>query len=171
MAELRFIKDYVAELKNLGEVEFAGRHRASVLLGVGMVGELTDAGGGAGRTVAVQTVSSETQNSVGLVGHVWPLRKERAGPGGISVGRGQDNDVVISEYSISQKHCEFIMAPTGTQIKDLGATNGTQVAGHRLMARRALPIKDGEQVILGRFEFQFMTAKSFCQRVAELAQT
>ena len=169
MDNLKYLKDYIAEYKSLGEAEFGTRHRASVLLGMGMIGNLGD-GGGAGRTVAVQAVGAELQASASLVGRVWPLRKEQGRTGaGVNIGRSQENDIVIPEYSISQKHCEFILTPTGPVLKDLGSSNGTLVGTKKLMPRKPQPLADGDQVVLGRFSFEFMLGKSFMARVAGAA--
>jgi hypothetical protein len=48
------------------------------------------------------------------------------------VGRGADNVIQITDPSVSNHHCEIIIGPDGTVIRDLGSTNGTFVAGQRV---------------------------------------
>jgi FHA domain len=48
------------------------------------------------------------------------------------VGRGSDNLIQITDPSVSNRHCEIVMGPDGTVIRDLGSTNGTFVAGQRV---------------------------------------
>ena len=73
---------------------------------------------------------NETLTLSRLVGRVFPLVKRNdSPPGPIAVGRSSDNDVAISDYSISQRHCHLSLAGPQTTLTDCGSTNGTVVDG------------------------------------------
>lgn len=73
-----------------------------------------------------------------LEGRTWfalPLFK-RSGRGHanrLNVGRGNDNDVVLRNRSVSSKHAYFETHDDGSlSLTDVGSTNGTRVNGKRL---------------------------------------
>ena len=43
----------------------------------------------------------------------------------IRIGARADNDVVLSEATVSRQHAEIVRGPQGTILRDLGSTNGT----------------------------------------------
>ena len=43
----------------------------------------------------------------------------------LSVGRGQDNDVVLGSKAVSRKHAELSVLNGQLYVKDLGSSNGT----------------------------------------------
>ena len=47
--------------------------------------------------------------------------------GKVHVGKAPENDLVLSEESVSRQHCEITRVPGGIRIRDLGSTNGTFV--------------------------------------------
>ena len=51
----------------------------------------------------------------------------------VSVGTLKDNDVVLPDDSVSRKHCELVRAPEGWKVRDVGSTNGTTLAGTRIV--------------------------------------
>jgi DNA-directed RNA polymerase subunit RPC12/RpoP len=53
------------------------------------------------------------------------------------IGRGADNDVVISHPSLSQHHCEMELGIDFLKVRDLGSTNGTTV-GNRTVSEAFL---------------------------------
>ena len=48
---------------------------------------------------------------------------------GCCIGSGPSNDVVISDPTVSRRHCKICFTPKGCLIRDLGSTNGTFVHG------------------------------------------
>jgi pSer/pThr/pTyr-binding forkhead associated (FHA) protein len=77
------------------------------------------------------------------------------------VGRSSDNDVAISDYSISQRHCYLNLAGPQTTLTDCGSTNGTVVDGKSAPVRQPVPLQGGETVVLGRFAFIFLRPNGF----------
>ena len=53
-------------------------------------------------------------------------------PGFSRVGRAMDNDLVILDMSVSKRHATIAFSAHGVLLKDVGSTNGTFVAGHRI---------------------------------------
>lgn len=64
----------------------------------------------------------------------------------ISIGRADDNMVVLDDASVSGHHAEIEQTENGLVLRDLGSTNGTKVNG--LMVTEAV-LKDGDQVCFG----------------------
>lgn len=51
----------------------------------------------------------------------------------VRIGRSPDNDIVISDSSVSRKHLEIIKTDSGGYfLKDLSSRNGTYVNGQRV---------------------------------------
>lgn len=72
----------------------------------------------------------------------------------ISIGRSQDNDVVLGESNISRHHCQLIQYDDGkVAICDNGSTNGTFVNGERINGKRFLRMTD--EVRLGNSIFHW----------------
>ena len=168
-----YLSDFVTVSRSLGPEEFKAQHGRPVLVGLGMMGELGDTRS-RGRTGTLLTEPSPggLVATTALVGRVWKIAKARAGDprSAATVGRSAANDVVIPEYSASQEHCEFRFEPDRILIADLGSTNGTVVGGRKLEPNRPVVLRDGEKVVLGRFQFEFLSAPAFLQRVQDLSR-
>ena len=50
----------------------------------------------------------------------------------VTIGRGSQADIPLSDAAISRKHCVIEIAPEKTVLRDLGSTNGTYVTGQRV---------------------------------------
>jgi DNA-binding NtrC family response regulator len=59
-------------------------------------------------------------------GHKIALR------GKVCVGKADDNDVVLSDETVSRHHCEIGRTPQGVRVRDLSSTNGTFVENARI---------------------------------------
>ncbi|MGH7296853.1 MAG: sigma 54-interacting transcriptional regulator [Polyangiaceae bacterium] len=55
-----------------------------------------------------------------------------AGSGRVRVGKAPDNDLVLTDESVSRQHCEISRVPGGIRVRDLGSTNGTFVEHARV---------------------------------------
>jgi transcriptional regulator with GAF, ATPase, and Fis domain len=49
----------------------------------------------------------------------------------VRVGTSLDNDLVLSDDSVSRNHCEVLATSAGVRVRDVGSTNGVFVAGVR----------------------------------------
>lgn len=65
----------------------------------------------------------------------------------ISIGRSQDNDVVLDNSQISRHHCELIQYDDGkVAICDNNSMNGTFVNGERISGKRFLQMSDSVRI-------------------------
>lgn len=64
------------------------------------------------------------------------------------IGSRADCDIQIGEPTVSGRHCRLTRAGDGFMLEDLGSSNGTFVAGERIVAPRQ--IRRGDPVTLGR---------------------
>jgi transcriptional regulator with GAF, ATPase, and Fis domain len=51
---------------------------------------------------------------------------------GLRIGKAPDNDLVLSDDTVSRHHCELTRSADGILVRDLGSTNGTRVQGARV---------------------------------------
>ena len=64
--------------------------------------------------------------------------RERAlPPGGATIGRSRDCDIVLDDAGVSRLHAELRPSAAGWMIEDRGSTNGVLVNGRRLSRRSA----------------------------------
>jgi DNA-binding NtrC family response regulator len=50
----------------------------------------------------------------------------------LCIGKAPDNDLVLSDDTVSRHHCELTRTAGGVRVRDLGSTNGTKVGGARV---------------------------------------
>jgi DNA-binding NtrC family response regulator len=50
----------------------------------------------------------------------------------LCIGKAPDNDLVLSDDTVSRHHCELTRTGSGVRVRDLGSTNGTKVGGARV---------------------------------------
>lgn len=124
-----------------------------------------------GQTRIFQTETSEEQESGGttaisaeearqqglarervelvLNGETYPLE----GRGPWSVGRSDDNEVVVKDPNVSRKHAKLVRSENGFLVEDLGSTNGTLLGGAPIDRER---IEDGDEITFGQVTAQFI---------------
>jgi two-component system response regulator GlrR len=88
-----------------------------------------------------------------VVGRGADARKVRVRERPVHVGRGPDNELVLSDRAASLRHCRFEPSPDGVLVRDLGSSNGTFVNGVRV--ERAT-CNTGAQVRVGRTDLQLL---------------
>jgi predicted component of type VI protein secretion system len=76
-------------------------------------------------------------------GKVYPLTIEKT-----TIGRSEENILVIRDPSLSSRHCEILVHGEEVIVRDLGSRNGTMV-GKRLLKNQQSPVKNGEVVRFG----------------------
>jgi hypothetical protein len=102
-----------------------------------------------------------------------PLREERAaragrailvaegkrhavGPGGATIGRSRECDIVLADSNISRKHAELRPGAQGAwTIADVGSTNGVRVNGRSVPAGQAQALRPGDHLTLGTVDASF----------------
>jgi pSer/pThr/pTyr-binding forkhead associated (FHA) protein len=70
-----------------------------------------------------------------------------------TLGRAADNDIVISDASVSRRHASIVPHNGGFALRDLASQNGTFVGGQRIDSTRQLA--NGDDVRLGDAPFVF----------------
>jgi len=66
--------------------------------------------------------------------------------GETTIGRGIDNEVILSDVSVSRRHVRIDREGSALTLHDLGSGNGTSVNGHRV---RSVLLEDGDRIELG----------------------
>jgi pSer/pThr/pTyr-binding forkhead associated (FHA) protein len=72
----------------------------------------------------------------------------------ITVGRQQDNDLVLDDVTVSRRHAEFHRRDQGFLVRDVGSLNGTYV-NHEPVAEASLV--SGDEVQIGKFLLLYLT--------------
>jgi Ca-activated chloride channel homolog len=73
-----------------------------------------------------------------------------------SIGRSQDNEIPLSESSLSRRHCRIIHLNGEFVLSDLGSTNGCSVNGQPVWSQ-AWTLKNGDVIQIGDVEFRLET--------------
>lgn len=91
---------------------------------------------------------------------VLPVRKVQATfPSMITVGRTDNNDLVVPDEQISKFHAYFRLVGERLELADAGSRNGTFVAGRRLAPEsESAPLALRDRFSLGALEFQLFDA-------------
>jgi len=86
----------------------------------------------------------------------------------VTIGRDQDNTIVLNDVQISRKHARIFSNKDGLFIEDLKSTNGSLLNGKKI--KRTQKIKDGDVITLGEqniFEIQFALNKESASLVGK----
>jgi len=73
-------------------------------------------------------------------GQRWLMDQDR-----ITIGRGSDCEVIISDRQASRHHAQIERRPGGYYVRDLGSKNGTYVNGHEVHDQ-PYHLKDGDEI-------------------------
>ncbi len=104
------------------------------------------------------SVSPEPRRSpVGSSLHrlVWGRHEADLSEGENVLGRDRDAALWIADSSVSRRHARILVTGTGAVLEDLRSKNGTSCNGSRL--RSPLPLKDGDEIRVGRVTLTFRT--------------
>ena len=72
----------------------------------------------------------------------------------VTLGRSQDNDVILEDRKVSSQHAQLSLGRDGWMIGDMNSSNGTYVDGQRLAPRRPAPLKPESVIQIGDFQIQ-----------------
>jgi transcriptional regulator with GAF, ATPase, and Fis domain len=72
--------------------------------------------------------------------------------GRLTIGKAADNDLTLTDDTVSRHHCEIVRAPDGLHVRDLDSTNGTKIDGTRI---REAMVQPGSVLKVGEVEIQF----------------
>ena len=101
---------------------------------------------------------------------VWTLsgrhRVELAGDRA-TIGKGDENDVVLEDTTVSGLHAVLEQFPAGWCVTDLGSSNGTFLNGARIWAQQR--VRHGDEVRVGRTRLLFHNSSDVGRSVTETA--
>ena len=72
---------------------------------------------------------------------------------GLSLGRGKNNDIVLTDHFASIEHAVFRLQKGQTIVEDMGSTNGTWVNGEQIYS--PVQLVAGDYVKIGSITFQY----------------
>jgi pSer/pThr/pTyr-binding forkhead associated (FHA) protein len=98
------------------------------------------------RAGAVTEARLTTVNAVDPIPAEYALLKDE-----VSLGRGEDNDVVIPHASISRAHARLMRRDGAYELMDLNSTNGSYVNDQPVQGTVRVP--SGSEVRLGDIKF------------------
>jgi len=137
--ELKAIVEAQSRPMSAGPQRAAGRFAAPPMAPPSA--PMTSAGAGASSGARLQTM-----NAAGPVAPEYALLKDE-----LTLGRGEDNDIVIPHASISRTHARLLKRNGGFELMDLNSTNGTFVEDQPVHGSAFL--SSGSQVRLGDIKF------------------
>ncbi len=70
-----------------------------------------------------------------------------------TIGRQDDNNIVLSSGKVSKRHCALLVSDSGVFLRDEGSTNGTFVNGGLV---KKLELKSGDKIGLGDFVLELV---------------
>jgi len=74
--------------------------------------------------------------------------------GQITLGRGNDNQIILKDPYISKKHLKIVEDEGKFYLEDLNSSNGTYVNGERIMD--VVELKNGDRIRVGQVEFLYV---------------
>lgn len=79
----------------------------------------------------------------------------------ITIGRGETNDLVLPDSTISRQHAQLERTATGWQVRDLGSQNGTYLAGKVLLPDIPEPWESYQTLRIGSYFLQLQLGKGY----------
>ncbi|HET6687927.1 MAG TPA: DUF3662 and FHA domain-containing protein [Rubrobacter sp.] len=104
------------------------------------------------------TISADEARRHGLAREIVEVvlgdeKHQLDGRGPWSVGRSQENDIVINDPNVSRRHARISRADSGFVVEDLGSTNGTMLDGAPIDRER---IEGGDELTFGQSTARFI---------------
>jgi hypothetical protein len=82
-------------------------------------------------------------------------KRYAVGPGGATIGRSRECDIVLADSNVSRRHAEVRPRGDGWTITDLGSTNGVKVNGQAVRPHHPHPVAPGDQLDVGTVDARF----------------
>jgi predicted component of type VI protein secretion system len=76
-------------------------------------------------------------------------------PGGATIGRSRECDIVLSDSNVSRRHAELRPLGDGWSVTDLGSTNGVRVNGRDVRPNEPQPLQPGDRLDVGTVDATF----------------
>jgi hypothetical protein len=177
--ERKTIEALCAEIQQLGKEAFVERYPGAFLLAMGRLEAREIRAAVTRRPPKAERLDPTVRFVLGdrprhdlsvahpLAGHAFHMGPTPEGTG-VRIGRGEKNDVVVPDTSVSERHCRIEIADEGVVIVDLGSTNGTSVNLERLSAGEPVVLADEDILTVGRYSFQLLTAGACYEELSQL---
>jgi adenylate cyclase len=75
----------------------------------------------------------------------------------ISIGRHEDNSLILSDKTVSRHHAEIAKKEEGYLLTDLGSYNGTKVNEKSIRGLESILLKHNDKIRIGRSSLVFLT--------------
>ena len=156
------VGDLVHDARTLSREEFEDRYGRAFLMIGGL--DLVAPDGPGATVVDMMNSSDPDRPDTTFVPHVHPIRRTGRSVGHlVSVGRTSNNDVVISDVSVSRFHAFLKEGLDDTlRIQDAGSTNGTRLNGRPVPVQghgEPPDLKSGDRLRVGHVELTFLEAE------------
>ena len=92
----------------------------------------------------------QAETGIFLISRTYALVRHPIRPGTTTIGRSDENNIVVADPRVSRQHAKITVDETGTLLTDLGSANGTFVNGD--MVQGATKMKLGDVVDFGGAE-------------------
>jgi len=107
------------------------------------------------------------------IGHQLPVLELRCGRGSsgeVSIGRAEENGIMIPDETVSARHARFFRVRTSgvMLLEDLESTNGTTINGKAVLPGRAFELNDGDELTFGDTRFVFFYPRGFYSALQEM---
>jgi hypothetical protein len=111
-----------------------------------------------GEDQGTSAISAEEAKRHGLAREIVELVLEDGsypleGSGPWSVGRSEENDIVVQDPNVSRRHAKLVRSENGFVVEDLGSTNGTLLDGAPIDRER---IESGDELTFGEITARFV---------------
>ncbi len=90
-----------------------------------------------------------------------PQKPNRLGQ--VTIGRSEENDIVLTDETVSSHHAIFMPSPKTGQptLQDYDSTNGTRINENPIIPGRSALLHDGDLVSFGDMMFLFYSSSGF----------
>ena len=79
----------------------------------------------------------------------------------LSIGRGEDNDVVLSAQAIASQHARLLLKDGRLSLEDLGGKLGTYLWDEKIQPKATRELKNGDQFTVFPFRFRVVLEQSW----------
>jgi pSer/pThr/pTyr-binding forkhead associated (FHA) protein len=76
----------------------------------------------------------------------------------VTIGRGYDNDLILTDAYVCAGHATIHPTETGWRIEDHGSKNGVFIRNRKVMVALSAPLTSGDLLVLGRTRLRVLSA-------------
>lgn len=109
------------------------------------------------RTLEEKLFGTPTPDTTRVRGWMAVVRPRHGNEEYISVGRGEHNDVVVGDESVSTDHARMYRYPASSLLLDVGSSNGTWHNQLRIEAMEEVQVHAGDELQFGRLVCAYLS--------------